>query len=306
MSRSWAAGGLLAGMAVAGAVLLPSSGTLALLSDRAAVGAEAGAASLALTAGPAAVDGVTPAALVLPGDGTGEVQVVTTGELPWTLQLEVLDADGGEACDVAGRLGAETAVGSGPGPGVDACGVLLTRAGTGPTTGVITVQQDGGSGTGAWTGLLRLTLQQQPGGFSDVVDVPVQVIGDDATAAGSPAVDDPAVPGGAEGGPPTAGRPGAGGSPSGSASGSPSGSASGTAAGRADPPPGSAPAAGSASPSGSAPAAPSTSGTPSQTSASAPPEPTADSPSSVPDDDGTTDPAVPEGATSDGDPATEG
>jgi hypothetical protein len=309
MSRSTATGGLLLGLALVGAVLLPSSGTLALLSDRVAVDASAGAGSLAITAAPAAVDGATPEALVLTGQGAGVVRLATTGDLAWTLQARVLDAGGQAACDAV-EVGADTSVGTVPVAVVDDCTVVLTREGTGPATGDITLQ--GRATSGAWSGLLRLTLQQRPGGFSDVVDVPLQLSGaDDPTAAGG-APGDPVVPADGSGGPPAASRPGAVGTPPGSAPGSGTTGSGSTGSGSGG--------TGTSSGSPSAPSTPSEpsagTGAPSSTgssgsapgsSAPAPDGGGAGPGEAAPDDgSGTVEPAVPEDGTTGEDPAPEG
>ena len=186
MTRSRAVGGVLVAMAVVGAVVLPSSGTLALLSDRVSVDASAGAASLALTARPAAVDGARPEDMALDPTGSGDVEVGTSGDLPWALQVQVIDAEGEPDCDVADVLALGTALGGAGDAPPGECSWVLARTGTGTVAGAISVRRTGEMSGGPWAGFLRVTLRQQPGGFSDQVDVPLRLL--------DPGTTDPAEP----------------------------------------------------------------------------------------------------------------
>ncbi|SCX57192.1 hypothetical protein SAMN03159343_3604 [Klenkia marina] len=241
MSMRTTIGGLVLGGALAAAALAPTSGTMALLSDQATVESSAGAGSLGVEA-----VAVAPGLVLAMGD-RGTVQVTTAGDLAWSLRIESVDSSGTPDCGVAGQLRITSDLGTPSTPAAGECPVLV-REGSGATTGALTIQRDGAPQPRVWTGALRVTLQQLPGGFSDVVDLPLELVapGGSGSASGPPASGGPGAPsngtgpgngagngprpgtgpgngggagngGGSGGGSPTAGRPGAAGPPSASA-----------------------------------------------------------------------------------------
>ncbi|SFD19429.1 hypothetical protein SAMN05661030_2700 [Klenkia taihuensis] len=180
---------------LAGAPDANRSSTLALLSDQAVVDGAAQAAVLSLDVQLDGADGqpTSPPALE---DG-GDVEVTVTGQLRWELSVQLLPVNGEPGC--AGEAGAMNGVVLDVASGAVVRSVAkcapaqVIGAGQGPGAHRLAVAAAEGVGTEDVLGLLRIRVAQVPGGFSDLVDVPVRLVAEDGGAdeGGRSTADDP-------------------------------------------------------------------------------------------------------------------
>lgn len=178
-SRALAAVLLAAGV-LAASVPEPST-TLATLSDAATVAGSAQAAVLTIDVRVAGADG-QPATRA---DGVGDRLTTTvSGPLAWSLSVELLPADGEQACPSATAAEVTVALGDQSVLVVPCGGPEPVRSAEGPWTGVLVLQ--GGSTDGdVFDGALTVRVDQAGGGFHDEVDVAVRLGAAEPTTAAS-------------------------------------------------------------------------------------------------------------------------
>ncbi|WP_409329278.1 hypothetical protein [Trujillonella humicola] len=199
----WALGGVLAGT-----VLLGAGTTLATFSDRAEVGASAGAASLALDVSPASSGGA-PLQVRAQDAGGAQLQVTASGPVPGRLLLTLpaddcrdlpdlaLTVTGPGAAAVTATL-CELVGGRDLGPLQAGATTLALHVGRAPESEPVPTDA-------TWTGDLRLDLVQDAAtaGFSDTRTVRAHLV-----VPGSPAAVTPPGQGGQPPGTPGNGNPG--------------------------------------------------------------------------------------------------
>lgn len=154
-------------------------GTFALLSDSAAVTADAGAGTLWLTRVLPPGESQDPVALVGPDAGAEVlVSISTSRETSWVLTARVLPV--GDTDADCGPLAGNSLSIEASGPAsrtVAACGSEAPIArGTGAAVSTVVVRWAGASDGAAWEGRVQLVVTQEGGGFSDRLDVPVGVL----------------------------------------------------------------------------------------------------------------------------------
>lgn len=172
--------GLVVATALLGGLLLttvaPSDGTFAALDDRADVTGTVGAGSMSLTV--AASPTATPmGGVVLTRDTVANLTVSTAGTLPWVLSAEVLDVDGASlGCTDDGRVLPVEPTPTDH-PLFQLCGGdQQVSAGSTPVADLgVELGWEYGEVATPWAGTLRLTLRQENGGFSDQVDVRLEL-----------------------------------------------------------------------------------------------------------------------------------